>query len=140
VRTRKRLMLLTLSLVACAVGLTLIAMPTGIVIYGRIKLGMTASEVEAVIGEAPGFHDSGGPMPTSMSPTGSCVRESGIPLSKVLDEKYLEVKLATWYWDDYWLWVAYDASDRVVGCYLFKVTSNPWRRSFGERVRLWVGL
>jgi hypothetical protein len=53
--------------------------PDTIRAYERIRLGMTPSEVEAVIGLSPGYHDGGIPMPPFMSPCGKCVRETGLP-------------------------------------------------------------
>ena len=91
--------------------------------YERIRLGMSSSEVEAVIGVPPGDYDTKhAELAPSMCPHGIYVRKHGLA-SECLPEggdytKKLTVK--HWTWNDYWIRVAFDESDAVVGCYLLE--------------------
>jgi len=110
--------------------------PTGVTEYDRLRLGMTPAEVEAAIGLPPGYHDTTRPqMPPSMSPIGDYVRSTGLPTKSLPDaagrpspDYPARITLKMWTWSDYWIWVAFDEREKVVGYYLLKVTLDPFRR------------
>ena len=87
--------------------------------YGRIKVGMTLSEVEHVIGAPPGWYAKNPPMPPSMSPEVRNRKEIGLPRSSLRDAGlHDKIILQNWVWDDYCITVALDLHGKVVGCYL----------------------
>jgi hypothetical protein len=109
--------------------------PTGVAEYDRLRLGMTPAEVEAAIGLPPGYYDTTGPLPPSMSPIGDYVRSTGLPTKNLPDAEGrpspdypAKITLKMWTWSDYWIWVAFDEREKVVGYYLLKVTFDPFRR------------
>ncbi len=118
--------------------------------YNRIRLGMTPEEVETAIGVPPGYQDGIIPVPPSMSPSGTFIRETGLPHYSLPDARnrpaaeYSE-KLSRqhWTWEDYWIWVAYDRTGRVIGYYLLEAHGHVWRQSnptLFDRIRTWLGL
>jgi hypothetical protein len=93
--------------------------------YNCITLGMTAEEVEAMIGMPSGNNGVSAPMPILVR-TGELVGEAGIPVEKVetLQSQTSKIWIDYWKWDGYLLYVAYDRSGTVVGCYLLNELSD----------------
>jgi hypothetical protein len=114
---------------------SLVTTPTGIVEYERLRLGMTPAEVEAAVGMPPGYYDTTRPpMPMSMSPIGKVVRYTGLPENNLPDAagrpspNYpAKITLQMWTWSEYWIWVAFDKENKVVGIYLLTITFDPFR-------------
>lgn len=98
---------------------------------------MTLPEITEAIGVPPGYYDSLGPMPPSMSRLVACVRETGLPEEALPDAagrpgKGYTGKLTVerWIWDDYCIWVTFDEYGRSKGHYLLEVYGSKatgWR-------------
>jgi hypothetical protein len=119
--------------------------PTGYQAYGRIRLGMTRAEVEAVIGMPPGWYDSKHRegLPPSMEPFGHTVKESGLSYKEV-DDLSTRVTEETWFWEDYWIWVYYDETEHAVRTELIEVLDDKYPRNPPlnpiDRLRKWLGI
>jgi len=120
--------------------------PAPVLAFGRIRLGMTLEEVEVVIGQPPGNYDTKHRIGTpSMGPLGRCVRETGIPDSSLDDAAGRPgpgysgpLKVKSWLWNDYWIWVAFDDHGKTVGYYLIEVIDDHYPRhlpDFLDQVR-----
>jgi hypothetical protein len=116
--------------------------------YEQIRLRMTRDEVETAIGMPPGDYDTsqhfGG---LTSGPFGDYVKKRGIPPDGLPnaagrrgagDSEKLTVQ--RWTWDDYWIWVAFDERDRVVGCYLLETVDDKYPRhpdGLFDYLRVW---
>ncbi len=109
--------------------------------YERLRLGMTKSEVEAIIGEPPTrcnfFRYSvpiGSISPPDLPVIGSRLRETGIRCADVREGQPLD----GWEWEDGGLWVTYDRDGQAVGYYLVGPMFPP--PTFLDRVRAWLDI
>ena len=105
--------------------------------HGRIRLGMTLSEVENAVGTPPGYYRST-PLFTTMQPV-DVIRVLGLPLETLAETPPPNVE--RWIWDDYCIWVAFDNDGKAVGCYLLKVTEwPPPSPGLFDRIRNFLGI
>jgi hypothetical protein len=128
------------ALLAISLGAWLRPAPFPVSAYNRIRLGMTPQEVAVAIGVPPGYQDGIIPMPPRMCPTGKYIRQTGLPST---DLRRKELFLEHWTWEDYWIWVRYDRTGRVVGYYLLEADGETWpgsSPSFFNRLRAWMGI
>jgi hypothetical protein len=96
--------------------------------FKRIRLGMTMSEVEEAIGGSSGAFE-GVPIPVwgaveAYAPT---VREMGMPEDEMWKKSGDFVTVHRWAGKSYWIHVAFDQDEKVVGCYLGKASDGWWR-------------
>src|SRR5262245_19328208 len=105
--------------------------------YDRLRLGMTLSEVEQVIGAPPGEYDDATLIRASMTFMHT-LRESGIS-DQIAYESVANdrggLELQHWTWDDYCIEVALDDKGKVVGYYLLERPEPLFRPSLLGRVR-----
>jgi hypothetical protein len=119
-----------------------IAKPGPVRAYERLRLGMTLSEVEQVIGAPPGEYDDATLIRSSMTFIYT-LRESGISdqiAYKSVANGRGGLELQHWTWDDYCIEVALDDKGTVVGYYLLERPEPLFRPSFLGRVRAFIGL
>src|SRR5262249_3995696 len=88
--------------------------------YNRIALGMTRTEVEAVIGQPAGDYSDTVLRVTRTSHL-ALAREFGLSHAQSFDP---DVSLDPWVWDEVGIGVAFDTDGKVAGCYLFKLSSS----------------
>jgi hypothetical protein len=116
--------------------------------FGRIRLGMTQSEVETAIGMPPGDYDTKNFFKSLTSgPFGEYVSQSGLPDSSLPDANNRpspgysgKLTVHRWIWEDYWIWVAFDERDMVVGYYLLEAMDANYPRhppGILDRVKAW---
>jgi hypothetical protein len=121
--------------------------PYPVSVYERIRLGMTESEVETIIGVPPGHHTvrrqlrEGGSL---SGPFGHFVQERGVPSNCLFDASDrpgcpAPLTLKTWIWDDDWIWVAFDQQGKVAGCYLIEVNERLPPLTWWEHLRTLFG-
>src|ERR1700722_10202424 len=87
---------------------------------------MSPAEVDAALGMPPGYHGKKPPKGFGLAggPFGDIVREVGLPSSLLPDRSRAGdagvIRVERWIWEDYWIWVAYDANEKVFGYYLLE--------------------
>jgi len=107
---------------------------------------MTADEVESHIARLPGCYSNSAKV-CRLGESFIVIRECGISFRSMIatlnsqshnDQE--QFKLEEWDWDDFSLWVMYDESSKVVGCYLLEYSScsNRQHVTVFERLLNWV--
>jgi hypothetical protein len=102
--------------------------------YERLQLGMTASEIEASIGEPPSGSANDPTRDLSFWWGNYSLDSKGLESSCALIDADHPAKLVRlwWAWDQHCIWVLFDDSGHAIGIYLNERTHAP---SFFDRLR-----
>ena len=99
--------------------------------FDRIRLGMTKKEVEEAIGEPSGAYEYEGAEPPRWGTLEvgyrPVMREAGLHYNDIWDGQQQKFKLTCWDGREFWIEVAFDENEKVIGYYLEKPRSDWWR-------------